>query len=126
MRLEDPFTVKSRGVAEQITPALRERDNAFALRFTGYFSAPNDGIYTFTLRCSPLGRLYLDKDLLVESSGRRCEHQGRVALRRGWHPIEFQIKYPIDENKTLEVHVEGPEMPRQLLGPSHLVHLKTK
>ena len=121
-RLGDPFTVKTRGVTQEISAGVRERDDCFALRFAGYFSAPQDGIYTFYLCCSSRGRLYFGKTLVVENEGRKCEHQGSVALRRGFHPLEFQINYPSDENKTLQVSVAGPQMPRQPLGTGILFH----
>ena len=83
------------------------------MRFTGLFSAPQEGIYTFYLCCSPRGRLYFGRLPPCRKRGPKVRASGERSVRRGLHPIEFQINYPSDENKTLQVSVAGPQMPRQ-------------
>jgi hypothetical protein len=54
---------------------------------------------------------------------RKREHAGAVALTAGFHPLTFQIYYPTDDNKVLELSCEGPGVARGPLGAELLSHL---
>jgi pectate lyase len=112
--------VISSGIQPQINLAPRKREDAFGLRWIGYFHAPHEGVYRFYLRCSPLGQVLIHDRLLVESEGRRCEHSGAIAFKPGLHPLVFQIYFASDDNKTLEISYEGPGIPLQPIPSSSL------
>jgi pectate lyase len=98
------------------------REGGFAVHEYGLFNAPRAGIYRFYLRCVPHGRITLHGNVVVESSGRRREHSGAVALAKGLHPFAFQIYYDSDNNKTLEVSYEGPGIERQHVPANAFFH----
>lgn len=79
------------------------------LRFTGYFHAPADGVYTFALRSNDGSRLYLDNALLVDNGGQhKMETQSAViALRAGYHPMELTF-FESGGEEGLELYLEGP------------------
>jgi pectate lyase len=113
---------QKQGVVPTFDVAPRNREDDFGFRFKGLVQVPGDGIYTFTLRCSPRGRLRVGGDQVVEHQGSKREHSGRVALRRGLHPIELTIYFRSDVDKILEVDIEGPDLPRRRLGAEQLFH----
>ena len=110
------------GIEPQISLAPRKRESGFALRWSGFFAAPQEGIYRFHLRCSPLGQLLMHDRLLVENEGRRCEHTGTIALKPGMHPLVFQIYFKTDDDKTLGISFDGPGIPLQSPGSNTLFH----
>ncbi len=114
--------VTASGIVPQISLAPRRRDGEFGLLCKGLFEAPRDGVYHFYLRCSPLGQLLMHDRPVVESEGRRCERVGAIALKRGMHPLQFQIYFPSDDDKTLSIRYEGPEIPLQPLSLNVLFH----
>ena len=57
--------VKS-GVSTNFNLGVRSRDNFVGLQFTGYFSAPRDGMYTFWLRSDDGSKLFLGQPLRLE------------------------------------------------------------
>jgi pectate lyase len=103
------------GIAPTVSLAPRKRDEKFGFVFEGYFTAPADGIYTFTLRSSPRCVLAIAGQDVVETQGRRRERDGVVALRRGLHPFRFLIYFPNGADKELEIDFAGPGLARQPL-----------
>lgn len=64
-----------------------------ALIFSGYFYAPTDSVYTFSLQSNGGGQLYIGDRLLVDSNGSNysfSEKVNQIALRRGYHNIELR------------------------------------
>jgi pectate lyase len=106
------------GAALDLSP--RSREDQFGFHYTGFLSVPADGIYTFTLRCSPRGRLVIGGQEVVESQGSKRERSGKVALTQGLHPLSFTIYYLSLADKTLEIDYEGPGIARQPLSRSML------
>jgi hypothetical protein len=98
----------------------RKRDENFGFVFDGFFNAPTDGMYTFTLRSSPRSVLAIGGRPVVETQGRRRERDGVVALKRGLHPIRFSIYFPNDADRTLEIEFAGPGLVRQPLSEQWL------
>lgn len=111
-------TATGTGAALDLSP--RSREDQFGFHYTGYINVPTDGIYTFTLRCSPRGRLVIGGQEVVESQGSKRERSGKVALAKGLHPMSFTIYYYSLADKTLEIEYEGPSVARQPLSHSML------
>ncbi len=111
-------TAVGAGAALDLSP--RGREDQFGFHYTGYIEVPTDGIYTFTLRCSPRGRLEIAGHEVVESQGSKRERSGKVALSRGLHPMSFTIYYFSLADKTLAIDYEGPGIARRPLSQSML------
>ncbi len=114
------------GVNPRITlEPCNTKPAGFGIRYDGYIDVPADGIYTFWLRCSPRGELFLGPDknsLLLESQSRRRENSSRIALQAGKHPIAFRIFYRSDVDRTLDIDYAGPGIERQPLPAAVLSH----
>jgi pectate lyase len=121
-RIVEKTPATKTGIAETISLAPRGSEGDFGFRFGGLFDASADGIYTFTLRCSPRGQLRIGEQEVVESQGRKRERSGKVALKRGLHPLVFDIYYRTAIDKTLQIDFQGPGLTRQPLGPAQLFH----
>jgi hypothetical protein len=103
-----------------IDPAPRKRDQNFALRFTGWFTAPAEGLYTFHTTSDDGSRLWIGDTLVVDNDGAHPAHDrsGRIALKAGAHP--FVIGYHQGGGEfSLRAEVEGPGLPRQELRPGN-------
>ncbi|MBI5708479.1 MAG: family 20 glycosylhydrolase [Armatimonadetes bacterium] len=83
------MTPAASGVAKRVGLELRKRDFDFALEFTGYLSAPADGIYTFFLESDDGSVLWVDGKPVVNNDGIHppTERSGQVALRKGFHTV---------------------------------------
>jgi len=96
--------------------APRQRDQNFALRFTGWFTAPADGLYTFYTTSDDGSRLWVGDALIVDNDGAHASQtrSGRIALKAGAHP--FTAGYHQGNGEfSLRVEVEGPGLHRQPL-----------
>ena len=89
-----------------------------ALRYGGFIEVPQDGLFTFILLSDDGSQLRVHGDLVVDNDGvhEMRRSSGRVALRKGWHPIEvswFNSRGP----GALEVRWGGPGVGRGELIP---------
>jgi acetyl esterase/lipase len=88
------------------TPQREQRKAFFA--FAGYFKAPADGIYEFSVdSCGPV-TLDVGKQTAIEETGQYHQNQkvrrGEVALAAGWHTIALTVCDPI----FWKVNMDGP------------------
>ncbi len=62
-----------------------------ARRYSGYVSAPEDGVYQFQLTSDDGSRLWIDGELVVDNDGLHSSQAktGAIALAKGWH--RFQL-----------------------------------
>ena len=110
------------GARSRCHPGPEETGEGIWTSIERIFRAPHDGIYRFHLRCAPRGRILLHDTLVVESEGRHASTSARIALKQGLHPFVFQIYFEWDDDKTLAVSYEGPEITLQPLLPNALCH----
>jgi hypothetical protein len=113
------------GVNPRITLEPCQTKNAgFGIKYRGYIDVPAEGLYTFWLRCSPRGELFIGDDhrWVLESQSRRRENSNRIALKAGRHPIEFRIFYRSDVDRTLEIDYAGPGIDRLPIPAGVLSH----
>ena len=70
-----------------LTPA--QRDDNFAMRFTGYLDVPADGEYTFYTSSDDGSQLHIDGSLVVDNDGLHAseEASGTISLSAGSHAI---------------------------------------
>lgn len=70
--------------------SVRQQDDAFGLRYTGFLEVTNDGEYTFTLESSNGAKLYLGDELIVDNDGmseQGSTSNGSVRLGTGTHAL---------------------------------------
>lgn len=125
-RVAPPAAERRGGSAIVPDIALRggERDEGFALRFTGYLRVPADGVYRFTLLSDDGSALWIGDELVVDHDGLHgpSERSGEAALRAGHHPITV-LYFQAGGGKTLELFVTPPGGERTTVPWEWLWHL---
>ena len=89
------LTPKQQGAADYLDMSLRLSRSQYAFNFTGYFMAPADGIYTFTLTSYDSAKFIIDGATLIDFNGL---HQpgakaGAVGLQAGLHAVNVQYAF---------------------------------
>jgi alpha-L-fucosidase len=90
---------------------LTRAENA-GLRYTGYFIAPKDGLYTFYLSVDDGGVLRVGGHVVVDHDGKHAntEKTGKIALTKGAHDFGLDyIQAGSDKALSLEYSVNGGE-----------------
>ena len=92
----------------------KEVKGNIGLVVTGYFNAPEDGIYTFNLLSDDGSTLKIGGELVVDNDGPHSPREvtGQKALAKGLHPIE--VKYFDHNGGMLQLKVltaDGKELP---------------
>lgn len=75
------------GATELPTLALRNRDDNFAFRYTGFVDVPTDGEYTFYTSSDDGSQLFIGSTLVVDNNGAHAtqERSGKIGLQKGKH-----------------------------------------
>ncbi|MCX5632179.1 MAG: PA14 domain-containing protein [Phycisphaerae bacterium] len=105
----DSLTPTATGTAHNFDIGLRQQDNNFAFRFTGYIEVPADGNYTFYTNSDDGSKLYINNSLVVDNDGLHTmqERSGIVSLAAGKHLIVVTYFEKID-SQDLIVSFAGP------------------
>ncbi len=95
-------------------PSVRDltRGENAGLRYTGYFVAPRDGLYTFYLSVDDGGGLWIDGRVIVDHDGKHAntEKSGKIALKKGAHVFRLDyIQAGSDKALKLEYSTKGIE-----------------
>jgi hypothetical protein len=103
-------------IASIPTASIRNRDDNYGLRFTGYISIETAGVYTFYTNSDDGSKLYIDGTLVVDNDGLHglTEVSGTVALGVGRHPIQTDY-IEATGGARLEVSYEGPGIAKQII-----------
>jgi hypothetical protein len=114
------------GVSEQFDLSKRKRDEQYALRFTGYIDIPREGTYRFHTLSDDGTRLRIGNEEVVTNDGRHAskEESGEIALKAGRHAITL-LYFQNDGPALLDVHWEGPDLPKQKVPAAALTHTPT-
>ncbi len=92
------------------------------LIYEGYFEAPQDGIYTFSLMSNDGSMLYVDGQPLIDNDGPHGDKRltAQRALARGWHRIRVEY-FDMNNGGMLSVQWRRPtdETFRTLSGLKH-------
>ncbi|MCK5148432.1 GH92 family glycosyl hydrolase [bacterium] len=82
-----------RGIIENFSLDLRQREENFGFVFSGYIQIPYDGIYTFYLTSDDGSKLYINDQLVVDNDNYHSTLQksAKIALTSGIHRI--MVKY---------------------------------
>ncbi|MCP4248860.1 MAG: family 20 glycosylhydrolase [bacterium] len=110
----DELTAVATGTAGTIDLAVRQRDDRFAVRFSGYLQVPADGIYTFYLTSDDGSRLWVGSDLVVDHDGLHGarERAGQIILQSGKHPLTVAA-FQAGGARALSVDYQGPNLAKQ-------------
>jgi hypothetical protein len=105
----DSLTPTATGTAHNFDIGLRERDDYFALRFTGYINIQTGGEYTFYTNSDEDSKLYIDGALVVDNDGLHGtqERSGTLSLAAGKHLIVVTY-FEKDGSQVLTVSFAGP------------------
>ena len=107
----DSLTPTATGIAHNFDIGLRQRDDYFAMRFTGYFDVNTLGGYTFYLSSDDGSKLYIDGVLLIDNDGQHgiLEKSGYKYLFTGRHSITVDY-FEYDGDNALLVSYAGPSI----------------
>ena len=110
-----------KGRCRSFDATVAERDDEFGLEFTGYFRAPEAGIYQFWTRSDDGSRLYVDSKLVVDNDGLHGAKSanGFAALADGLHEIKV-LYFEGQVDNMLEVSVVPPGGRKQPFSPNWL------
>jgi hypothetical protein len=117
----DSLTPTTSGIAHNFDIGLRQRDDYFAMRFTGYFDVNVSGIYTFYLYSDDGSRLYIDGVSVVNNDGQHTaqEKSGSKYLLAGRHSIKVDYLESSGENvllvKYASARITKTQMPVNIL-----------
>jgi len=98
----------------------KRRDN-FGFRFNGYISVPATGVFTFYTTSDDGSCLWIDGEKVVDNDGLHGAEvkSGFIALEKGMHAIRVDFIQGT-ESALLQVHMEGPDTPKQRIGDTNL------
>ncbi|MFH5884463.1 family 16 glycoside hydrolase [Halalkalibaculum sp. DA3122] len=102
-----------------------ERDDRYALRYTGTLEAPNSGTYLFKLRNAGMVRMLIDGQPVFDQSEVHRVHQlasKTMELESGQHSFTLEyLKHPNNWYWGLSLFAEGPKLRLQPLHKSSSV-----
>ncbi|GAB3786441.1 hypothetical protein GCM10028818_49850 [Spirosoma horti] len=104
------------GVTNTPTLAVRNRDDNFALRYTGYVSIPADGIYTFYTNSDDGSKLLIGTTEVVNNDGGHAtqERSGTIGLKAGLHALSI-LYFEGSGDQALTVSYSGPNLGKQAI-----------
>jgi hypothetical protein len=119
----DSLIPTSTSVLDRIDFGASSRDENFGLRFRGFLSVPEDGVYGFYLTSDDGSRLSIGGDILVDHDGIHgaAERSGFIALAAGAHPIEL-VFFQRAGGVALALECDGPGFEKRELGMELLFH----
>ena len=97
-----------------------------AAELTGYVRVPRDGVYTFFTESRDASALFIGPTLVVDNDDRRLgmvERSGRIALKRGCHPIRVRYCRTTGEYGLL-VRWSGPGLSKAVIPADALAHAR--
>ncbi len=70
-------------------------DRPFGVVFNGYFVAPHDGEYTFTVDTDTGAMLFLHDIRVIDEPMKNSagKFSGKVRLKAGWHPLRLLYRH---------------------------------
>ena len=112
------LTNSSGGTTNQPTLAVRPRDNAIGLLFTGYVVAPADGDYTFYLSADTGALLRIHDATVIDADFGYVggtELNGTIKLKAGLHPFRLYYARGSSGTPALSFSWSGPGFGKQLI-----------
>ena len=112
----DALTPLFEEVASIPAASIRNRDDNYGLRFSGYISIVTAGAYTFYTNSDDGSKLYIDGTLVVDNDGLHgaLEASGSITLGIGRHPIQVDY-FEATGGEVLEASYQGPGIAKQII-----------
>jgi uncharacterized repeat protein (TIGR03806 family) len=106
----DALTPVRSSTASAFDISLRDRDNDFGFRFTGWIRIDTAGSYTFYTNSDDGSQLFIDGGLVVDNGGLHPpqEVSGAITLSTGYHEIEVTM-FERGGGQVLDVSWQGPD-----------------
>ena len=107
------------GTASNCLLTLRNQEDNFGFRFTGYVDVPVDGNYTFYTRSDDGSKLWIGTTLVVNNDGLHgaAEQAGVISLKAGKHSITVDF-FELGGDQVLDVSLAGPTLAKALIPDS--------
>lgn len=101
-------TAKTKGTADNFTLSVRERNDYFAIKYSGYIDVPSDAVYTFYTSSDDGSQLFIGNTLVVNNDGLHPtqEANGGIALKAGKHELSVTY-FERDGGEVLQVSWES-------------------
>jgi len=103
-------------------PFITDRYNWFMIRYTGRFSVPEAGDYTFSVRADDGAIVYVDGQMVVDDGGMHAPRtrSGRTRLYSGSHDIRVDY-FQATGRVALQLSITPPKRERMPFVPGTLV-----
>lgn len=110
------LTPSKAGTVTTVDLGPRNRDDDFAMRYTGYLEVPADGEYTFYTASDDGSQLFIGSTLVVDNNGLHgnIERSGKIGLQQGKHAITVTF-FERNGDQVLAASYEGPGIGKKAL-----------
>jgi uncharacterized protein (DUF362 family) len=117
----DSLTPVATGYAANFDISLRQQDDDFAFRFTGYVEVPDTGTYTFYTTSDDGSQLFIGDTMVVDNDGLHAprERSGDTDLQAGKHSVTVTM-FEKGGGEVLEVRYAGPGLSKTVIPDSAL------
>ncbi|HEV2481078.1 MAG TPA: glycoside hydrolase family 97 catalytic domain-containing protein [Puia sp.] len=108
--------MKFGSVLSPVLDSIATRPDEYGLRFTGWITIPETGVYTFYTVSDDGSELYIGDQKVVDNDGCHgdLERSGERALMAGKH--RFTLDYfQNSSGQTLQVFIKGPHLEKQAI-----------
>ncbi|MEO6135547.1 MAG: PA14 domain-containing protein [Ginsengibacter sp.] len=115
------LTATKTGSTTDFNVSMANRQEIYALNFTGYIDVPTDGQYTFYTNSDDGSLLYIDGRLVVNNDGLHAavELSGKIGLKAGKHAISVGFIQQTGAS-VLSVSYSGPGVTKQKIPSTSL------
>jgi len=105
------LTPAKRGHSTGIDLSMLQEKESEAIAFEGYFHAPRDGEYDFTLKTDTGAMLFLHDIRVIAEPMRNPagSFRGSALLQAGWHPLRLYYRHQGDHKPELQLVCTGPD-----------------
>jgi hypothetical protein len=110
------------GICDKPELSMAQIPDHYGFIFSGFISAPEDGVYTFSTKSDDGSVLLIDGQKVVNNDGSHAEISaiGRIALKKGFHPYEL-LYFESYEGEALSVSWITPGTGKEeIISPKYL------
>jgi hypothetical protein len=122
----DALTPVKVGSVSNFDLSVRNVDNSFGFKYTGFVNVPADGNYTFYTSSDDGSKLYIGTTQVVDNDGLHGtqERSGTIGLKAGKHAITVTF-FEATVGEVLTVSYSSASLAKQIIPASALSHTST-